>query len=68
MRKGAELASDYIPAERLALYDRITRDLPPATGLAGKVVSFLQIMRAYLDRLPNRDIEIDLSEMTVTRL
>ncbi|MDN3714149.1 hypothetical protein QWZ10_24430 [Paracoccus cavernae] len=28
----------------------------------------LRIMRAYLDRLPNRDIAIDLDAMTVTRI
>jgi len=72
IRKGADLAAGYIPAERLVLYDRLTRDLPEAggaaEGLAGQVTSFLRIMRAYLDRLPNRDIAIDLREMTVTRL
>ncbi len=71
LRKAADLAAGYIPAERLALYDRITRDLPhPETcaGLAAPVARFLRIMRAYLDRLPNRDIAIDLDRMTVTRI
>lgn len=68
LRKGADLAAGYIPAARLALYDRITRDLPECEGLARQVTSFLGIMRAYLDRLPNQDFTIDISDMSVTRL
>ncbi|MDN3714150.1 hypothetical protein QWZ10_24435 [Paracoccus cavernae] len=35
LRKAADLAAGYIPAERLALYDRITRDLPHPETCAG---------------------------------
>jgi 3',5'-cyclic AMP phosphodiesterase CpdA len=73
LRKGADMALDLIPGERLALYrDWASRE--PAINasgtsgqLAGRFAAFLAMLRIHLDRVPTADVTIDLSRMILAR-
>ena len=68
LRKAGEFSHADIAPERLAFYRRLTAALPPVTGdgLPAHFATLLAMMRAYLDRLPNRDFSISLPDLRVT--
>lgn len=67
LRKGADLALDLIPAARLATYRHWLAglDVVAAGALAGKVVPLLRLLGRFLNRLPTREIVLDLERAAV---
>ncbi|WP_337182835.1 metallophosphoesterase [Shinella sp.] len=70
LRKAGELSHADIAPERLAFYRRLCASVPPleGEGLAARFAILLRMMRAYLDRLPNRDFALALPDLGITRL
>jgi hypothetical protein len=70
LRKGRELARDYIRPERLAVYEVLARRYAgrafPEGALQAYVASLMRIYTAYLGGLPSRDFAIDLATGAVT--
>lgn len=66
LRKGADAAHSFIPAERRAIYHRICSDLPESTSddLAGRFIAWLRLLRVHLERPPTDGVTLDLVNLT----
>ena len=65
LRKGRELARDYIPAARIAAYapspPPSRRPIWPGDSLQARVAGILRMLRGYLDAPPSLDFRVDLA-------
>jgi 3',5'-cyclic AMP phosphodiesterase CpdA len=70
LRKGRELALDFVPADRLAAYRRLARRYAavswPSGSLQSRLASFLAILDSYLASQPSRNFSVDLATGEVT--
>lgn len=71
LRKGREVALDFIAAERLQTYRSIARRYAAGAWLQGSVqdrfASFMRMMVDWLDSQPSRDFSLDLATGKVER-
>lgn len=71
LRKGRELALDFIEPERIAAYRRLAQRFASASWPQGclqdRIASFLRMMMDWLDSAPSRDFSVDLATGKVER-
>ncbi|KAB0267450.1 metallophosphoesterase family protein [Microvirga brassicacearum] len=64
LRKGREIAFDFIPADRLEAYRVLARRYAAgswtASSAQARLASFLSILESYLDSNPSRNFAVDL--------
>jgi len=64
LRKARALAQDYVPASRLAAYERLQAAFAagnwPEASLQGRLAAFLRILGEYRNAAPSVDFSIDL--------
>ncbi|MGU3574419.1 metallophosphoesterase family protein [Brucellaceae bacterium C25G] len=65
LRKAADLALSYIPHTRMTIYQAWMAKLPQVSDalLAQKFKTVLEIMQAYVQRIPTRHCELDIAEI-----
>lgn len=65
LRKGREIALDFIDAERIAAYRQLAQRYAAGSwqqgSLQDRLASFMRMMMDWLDSLPSRDFSIDLA-------
>lgn len=70
LRKGREVALDFIAPERIMAYRQLARRYAdgawPQGCLQDRLASFMRMMSDWLDSLPSRDFAIDLATGEVT--
>ena len=68
LRKAGELSHEDIAPDRLAFYRRLSAEAPRIDGdsLPARLATLLRMMRAYLERQPNRDFVLSLPDLAVT--
>lgn len=71
LRKGREVALDFIASDRLATYRAIAKRYAagswPQGSLQDRFASFMRMMTDWLDSQPSRDFSIDLTSGKVER-
>ncbi|WP_378947942.1 metallophosphoesterase family protein [Mesorhizobium sp. ANAO-SY3R2] len=71
LRKGREIALDFIEPERIAVYRRLAQRFAlgawPEGCLQDRFASFMRMMMDWLDSAPSRDFSVDLATGTVER-
>lgn len=71
LRKGREIALDFIEPERIAAYRRLAQRFAlaawPQGCLQDRIASFLRMMMDWLDSAPSRDFSVDLATGKVGR-
>ncbi|CAK7261457.1 MULTISPECIES: metallophosphoesterase family protein [unclassified Shinella] len=70
LRKAGELSQADIASDRLAFYRDICARAPhiEGDGLPARFSTLLRMMRAYLERPPNRDFSLSLPDLVVRAL
>jgi hypothetical protein len=67
LRKAGELSHADIPPARLAVYRDLCAKAPhiEGDGLSARFATLLRMMRAYIDRPPNRDFSLNMPDLAV---
>lgn len=71
LRKGREIALDFIEAERIAAYRQLAERYAigawPQGSLQDRIAAFMRMMMDWLDSQPSRDFSVDLATGKVER-